>query len=135
MKKIMISLSIIYYLPSLLYSQAGMDLKVLDVTIKPDNPKVGDALIISYKVHNAGSKAVAKETYSVSLKINGELVSFDEETESLEPGESISYSKAPGTYHKKIDKKGNYRWIITIKTNFKDAHPDNNIQEGIIMVK
>lgn len=116
------------------FSQSQMDICIANVEIKPINPKPGDKLIISYKVRNDSKKTISEQTYSVILKINGEVVSFDDETAAIPPGQSIVYSKAQGSYHKFISKRGSYTWEIKVKTKFKDETPKNNLQKGVILV-
>jgi hypothetical protein len=135
MKQFFILFYIVCATPFMIHGQTGMDLKITDVIIKPANPSVGDALVISYKVVNAGNLIIPGGTYSVSLTINKEIVSFDDDTETLTIGQSATYSKVEGTYHKLIDKKGAYHWEIKVKTKFKDVTPENNTQKGTILVQ
>mgnify|MGYP001381362243 CR=1 FL=1 len=135
MKQFFTLFCLVCTIPYLTQGQNGMDLKITEVIIKPEAPKVGDALVISYKVFNTGNTVISGGSYSVSLTINKELVSFDDETETLSVGKSVNYSKLKGYYHKLIDKKGAYNWEIKVKTKFKDATPENNIRKGTIMVQ
>jgi hypothetical protein len=78
-----------------------------------------------YIIKNAGNTIIPAESYQVFLKINGETVSFDKSTTTLQPGQTINYESQKTFY---IKENEILDYILEVKMN--DSKSENNKLTG-----
>ena len=78
-----------------------------------------------YEIKNNGNTIIPAKSYKVFLRVNGKIISFDESTSELKPGQAIKY-ESQKTFYKKDYELLNYSLVI----KFKDSNIENNKIKG-----
>ena len=76
----------------------AQQLEVRDFNYKPEKIVKGSSVLLSFSIYNAG-KNLPANAFKMECKINGNLVSLDDDTKSLLKNEKQRYSKQPGKFH------------------------------------
>ncbi len=113
------------------------DLFAESVTYNPTNVTVGSLVVFDKVVRNLGTDKIIGGTYNVDLFLDGRNISFDHDTSTIEPSREVSYSMSEGYHHFKPEKPGeyHYRFVLDKENNLPETNEDNNVIEGIILVK
>jgi hypothetical protein len=74
-------------------------LEIRNFSISPDVLVKGSEILISFEVYNPGPVDLPKDSFKMEVKINGKLVSLDNDTNPLKSKYKQMYSKERGKYH------------------------------------
>jgi len=94
-------------------------LEIRNFDISPELLKKGSKVLISFEVFNPGPKDLPQNSFKMEVKINGKLVSLDDDTNPLKSKHKQPYSKEPGKYHFLISEENQIvvEIILTPKNN------------------
>jgi hypothetical protein len=101
-------------LPGGTVPSGSLDIVVSSFTNRPSPVHVGSRVVFDYAIRNMGTTTIAGGTYSTDLYIDGRDVSFDHATSTIQPGDSIPYSMAPGHFHWQPTNSGRYHYSLVI---------------------
>ena len=78
-----------------------------------------------YEIKNNGNTIIPAKSFKVFFIVNGKIISFDESTSELKPGQTIKYDSQKTFYHK------NYKLLnYSLEIKFKDSNLENNKVKG-----
>lgn len=85
-------------LVTLLFMRGVCDLSVEDVHLIPTYPKIGDKVIVSYRVLNRGPCELPKESYQVFITVDDKRILYDASGSPVRIGvfEGVNYSQMKG---------------------------------------
>lgn len=114
---------------SALWAQDGsnFDLEAFEVHLEVE--KEGQR-VFRYAIKNTGSTTAPAESYRVFFKVNGKMMSFDNKTNPIKPGQTIVYTSPEKISANQPGKKLKYSLII----HTRDADSSNNKRKGEIIL-
>jgi hypothetical protein len=81
------------------FDSSPQKLEIRNFSISPEVLAKGSKVLISFEVYNPGSIDLPQNSFKMEAKINGKLVSLDDDTPSLKSKYKQPYSKEKGKYH------------------------------------
>ncbi|MDN3687598.1 hypothetical protein [Cyclobacterium jeungdonense] len=122
-------LTVLLLSSSALRAQEGpsFDLEAYEVHL--DAEKEGQR-VFRYAIKNSGSSTAPAESYRVFFKVNGKMMSFDNKTNPIKPGQTIIYTSPEKIPANQPGKKLKYNLII----HTRDANSRNNKKKGEIIL-
>lgn len=113
--------------PLFAQEEVPYDLEAVEVML---DAEVNGYRTFKYAIRNNGPETAPAGTYSVFLKVNGKMISFDTKTSDIASGKSLVYASGEKFLANQPGKKLKYRLII----NTKDSKKSNNKLKGEIIL-
>jgi len=101
------------------------DLAVDAVSIRPKDPKVGDQVVVTYRIINNGPDILPAKSYRTIVTVDGRETSLDlgGSHSARKVGEYVEYSKAPGYCDFVPTKSGSYKIRIDVSPKLSVSDP------------
>ncbi len=112
------------------------DLRCSVVTFTPNPIRAGEPITFSCQMENVGKAKVSRQTYSIQLLVNDQIVFWGPGAVDIPPGQKSSFRVDKDVWHFQFLKPGTYTYQVILDADHRLTEIDesNNVYQGEIKV-
>jgi peroxiredoxin len=112
------------------------DLQCQEVTLGPKPIRAAEPIAFSCRLENRGDVKVSRQTYSVQVLIEDQVVFWGPGTVDVPPGQSNIFQVDPDVWQVRMRKPGTYKYKVILDADHRltEADESNNIFQGEFQV-
>ena len=108
------------------------DLRCPGVTFRPNPIRAGAPITFSCLLENLGDAKVSRQTYSIQLLVDGQIVFWGPGAVDIPPGGQNPFTVEKGVWHFRMLKPGIYTYQVILDADHRVTEVDesNNVFQG-----